>query len=213
MTRAETMAVLTGLLVTVAMAGGCASTGYQKAGKASDQMGDLKAELERGKVQIDATTAALNNLTKATDPQAAYKAYEKELKKTQDQAKRVDQRAHEMRKRGAEYFKQWEEQVAALGSDELRRRATERREELTAAFQKISEASEALDEAYEPFMADLVDIENYLSADLTPQSIQLISDLIEQAVQEAAVVNQRVDDVIKQIDDTVAKFGAGAPQS
>jgi len=213
MTRTGTMSVLTGLLVSIALAAGCASTGYQKAGKTSNQMGDLKAELERGKAQIDATTAALNNLAKATDVHAAYKTYEKELKKTQEQAKRVDQRAHEMRKRGAEYFKKWEEQVAELGSDELRRRATERRDELTAAFKKISEASEALDEAYEPFMADLVDIENYLSADLTPQSIKLISDLLEQAAQEAAVVNQRVDDVIKQIDDTVAKFGAGAPQS
>jgi hypothetical protein len=176
-------------------------------------MGDLKAELERGKVQIDTTTAALNNLTQATDPRIAFKAYEKELKKTQDHAKRVDDRAREMRKKGAEYFKAWEQQVAELGSDELRRRATERRAELTAAFQKISEASEALDEAYEPFMADLVDIEKFLAADLTPQSIALISDLLEQAAQEAAVVNQRVDDVIKQIDDTVAKFGAGAPQS
>jgi hypothetical protein len=211
MNRYRTMTALGALLIAVTMVGGCASSGYQKAGQTSDQMGSLKTELERGKVQVDATTVALNNLAQATDAQAAFKAYEKELKKTQDQAKRVDDRARDMRKRGAEYFKKWEEQTAELGSEDLRRRAGERREELVKAFEKISKAMEAADEAYEPFIADLLDIQKFLAADLTPQSISMIGDLIEEAVKEAGVVNERIDDVIKQIDDTVATFGSSAP--
>ena len=56
-------------------------------------------------------------------------------------------------------------------------------------------------------MDDLTDIETFLSADLTPAGISTISDVIKKAGQDAAVVNKRIDAVIQQIDDTVAKFG------
>jgi hypothetical protein len=113
-----------------------------------------------------------------------------------------------MRKRGADYFKAWEKQLNELGSEELRRRAAERRAELLTAFERISEAFEALDEAYEPFMADLTDIETFLATDLTPQSISMIADVIKEANGEAAVVNKHIDAVVRQIDDTVGRFSA-----
>ena len=79
-----------------------------------------------------------------------------------------------------------------------------------AAFEGISEASQALKDAYGPFMVDLTDIDTFLATDLSPQSISLISDTIKKAAKDGAVVIKRIDDVIKEIDDTVMKFGGGA---
>ena len=59
-------------------------------------------------------------------------------------------------------------------------------------------------------MTDLTDIDTFLSTDLSPQSIALISDTIKKAGKDATVVTRRVDDVIKQIDDTVKRFGVDA---
>jgi ABC-type Fe3+-citrate transport system substrate-binding protein len=208
MNRTKIALVLTGLLVAAVMEAGCASSsGYKQADRTSDQMGELRDELDKGKTQISETITALNELQSTSNPAAAFESYRKELKATDALAQRVRKRADEMRKKGAEYFKAWEKQLEELSSDDLRRRASERRTELLAAFDRISEASQALKEAYGPLMDDLTDIETFLSADLTPAGINTISDVIKKAGQDAAVVNKRIDEVIQQIDDTVAKFG------
>jgi len=208
MNRKKIVLVVTGLLVAAVMAVGCASSsGYKQADRTSDQMGGLRSELDKGKTQISKTITALNDLQGTSNPAAAFESYRKELKATDALAQRVRKRADEMRKKGAEYFKAWEKQLEELSSDDLRRRASERRTELLAAFDRISEASQALSEAYGPLMDDLTDIETFLSVDLTPAGINTISDVIKKAGKDAAVVNKRIDDVIEQIDDTVAKFG------
>jgi ABC-type Fe3+-citrate transport system substrate-binding protein len=208
MNRTKTVLVVTGLLVAVVMAAGCASSsGYKQADRTSDQMGGLREGLDEGKTQISETITALNDLQSTSNVAAAFESYRKELKATEALAQRVRKRADEMRKKGAEYFKAWEQQLEELSSDELRGRASERRTELLAAFDRISEASQALTEAYGPLMDDLRDIATFLSADLTPAGINTISDVIKKAGKDAAVVNKRIDDVIEQIDDTVAKFG------
>ncbi|MHC4769552.1 MAG: DUF2959 family protein [Planctomycetota bacterium] len=208
MKRTKIALVLTGLFVTAVLEAGCASSsGYKQADRTSDQMGTLRDELDKGKTQISETINALNDLESTANSAAAFESYRKELRATEAQAQRVRKRADDMRKKGAEYFKNWEQQLEEFSSDDLRRRASERRTELLAAFDRISEASQALTEAYEPFMDDLTDIETFLAADLTPAGINAISDVIKKADQDAAVVNRRIDEVIRQIDDTVARFG------
>jgi len=198
-------------LISAAVAGGCASSGYQQAGKTSDQMGSLKDELEKGANQIDATIASLNGLVGAADLLKAFKAYSTEVKKLDAQAKRVGKTADEMEKKGGSYFAAWEKKTANISNVQMRAKAEERRAALVASFDRIGEAYGKLDDTYPALMADLKDIESFLSSDLTGGSVHAISDQMDQSGTDAETVKAAIADVIQVIDDVVREFGEKAP--
>jgi len=198
-------------LFAAAVAGGCASSGYQQAGKTSDQMGSLKVELEKGANQIDATIASLNGLVGAADLPKAFKAYSTEVNKLDAQAKRVGKTADEMEKKGGAYFAAWEKKTANISNVQMRAKAAERRAALTASFERIGEAYGKLDDSYPALMADLKDIESFLSSELTGDSVDAISDQMDKSGTDAETVKAAIVDVTQVIDDVVREFGRQAP--
>jgi uncharacterized membrane protein len=71
-------------------------------------------------------------------------------------------------------------------------------------FEDLNPAFQSTREAFVSLMAGLEDIRNYLSVDLSPNGIQAISDM----VQEAQTHNQAVDDGIATIKQELGEFAA-----
>ena len=194
--RMATLAVLAALLA------GCATSGYQKAETATTSMSQLRQELLAGKQQIDGTLGALDRLVgqPSLDLRAGYDAFRREVSLMDRQAKRTRNRADSMWKSGQAYLDAWDSEMAAYATAAVRQRSEERRAEVIRDYQMLSRMMLATRDAFQPFMADVADIERALSTDLTRSGIATVVPIAEKAFTDGDFVKRRIDQVLGQLD-------------
>lgn len=194
---------------------GCGGSGYNKADRSSSHIEEFRKELLAAKAQIGTMMDAVNQVssTADSDPRLAYETFQKELKNTERQAKRVQSRAEAIRKAGISYFKTWEAEYEKMASDEMKASFEKRKAELSAKYQKISEYSQQVDTDYKAFMKDVNDIQLSLGMDLTPKGIESVAGFIEKATADSKVVQDHIDQFIPVIDQVSAALSARTQQN
>jgi chromosome segregation ATPase len=207
MTMSSPIRVLSSTLVLMTLAGallagGCASSGTQRASGASTSMSDLRTELTSAKTQVGETTAALGALPSpaTTDLSAAFATYQNELRDLEAVAQRARDRANAMRTRVQEYYDNWEEELEGISSESIRELSEQRRQAAVEAFDKINAAAQELRDAYDLFVTDLRDISTFLENDLNPTGVAAISEMITKANEDGKVVNGHIDAMIAELD-------------
>jgi hypothetical protein len=208
------------LVPTIALAAlmiivlGCETTGTQRTSSATTSMGRLENMLEDGKVQIDATLAALNTVrrsfvTDEIEPLKAFKDYQSELNRLESTAANIRNQAQEMRTRAKAHYDAWEAELEALSNEELQARGSARRQQILDAFERINEASQRGRDRFDPMMSDLRDVEVVLSNDLSPAGVESLHDLMDEANGDAMTVKRAIDDIIAEIRNVRSMMGAG----
>lgn len=189
---------------------GCATTGQQRAAKATSSMRDTKDELVLTKEQIRATMASLNSLVgqPGTDLGTQYKQFVKEVKSTDKQAKKLRDHADTMNAQSGSYFEAWDKDLETIQNPDIRKRSEERRAAAFDSYKKIDTAMQSANEALDPFLADLRDIQRYLGNDLTAAGIAAISDVVKKADANATTVQERIDAVVAEIDRVSAEMSS-----
>jgi chromosome segregation ATPase len=164
----------------------------------------LKADLTQSKSEIDRLLGTLGMLTSPNTPPSAlrptYDAYADQLARMTQRAEQMKREAEQMRDAQAAYFARWEAKAAQIDNPSVRASAEARKSRLRSAQDRITSASLAARDAYEPFMRDLQDVRKYLGAELTPTSVQMLGDVDKKATADGAVVKQRIDAVIAELD-------------
>lgn len=196
--------VLLCLLALVAI--GCASRGYQQASTTASNISKLKAELEAAKERVDTSVAALDKVVAANDPAEPYEEFVRAVARLDGQANTIRAQADAVRSAGATYFKEWEAKLAAFASDEMRQLSEARREDLMKALDEVNSVSQATKEAYEPFMADLSDIQQFLGLDLSTASVSAIGDKVTKVKDDAGNVQAAIDELVKTLEDLSGKL-------
>ena len=99
--------------------------------------------------------------------------------------------------------------AAAIESPSLRERSEERLKTTKASYAEIGDVGAKAADMYGPFMKALQDQITYLASDLNPQSIASLKP-------DATKLNERADELIKSIDNTIytanTNIGALRPQ-
>lgn len=187
------------------LAAGCSSSGKpaKQSTKAVEGLSTMRTRVIKAKDQINATVAAMNQLSGSRNLQSDYRTFAKALSDTESQAKRARSRVEEMNKRSSQYIAQWEKEMSQVSSPELRAAAEERRQRVRQNFDEVSTAAQSVREAYEPFIQDLRDINKTLGLDLTPAGVQSARPAINKANADAETLNQRLDDLIEDLDRVI----------
>jgi hypothetical protein len=164
----------------------------------------FKAELIQGNADIDKVLATLGKLTDPQTPPAelrsTFDAYSDQLARMTQRSEQLRREAEQMRDSRAAYFAKWEEKAAEIDNPSIRASVEARKARLRAAHDRITTGALAARDAYEPFMRDLQDVRKYLAADLSPSSVQMLGDVGKKANTEGAVVKQRVNAVVAELD-------------
>ena len=142
--------------------------------------------------------------TAATDPRKAFKEFDKAVPRTDDAAKKAKKRAEDMRERGQAYFKEWERELAGVNNPEIRKLAEERKAKLQTTFDSIKGFMEPARDQFNTWLADLKDLQKYLSNDLTIAGVDAAKGLIGKAKTEGQGVQQSMDKVIAELNTIVA---------
>jgi hypothetical protein len=121
-----------------------------------------------------------------------------------------------MRDARATYFAKWEAKNAEIDNPAIRASAEARQARLRAAHERITTASLAARDAYEPFMKDLNDIRKFLATEVSPQSTAMMADATRKANADGAVVKRKIDAVTAELDAVIGATGntggTGGPQ-
>jgi len=179
---------------------------YKQADKTGASIAEFRDEILNVKKEVDATVTALDKVvtTAATDPRKAFQAFDKGVPRVDDAAKKAKKRADDMKARGQAYFKDWEKDLGEVSNPEIRKLAEERKAKLQASFDSIKTFMEPARDQFTTWLANLKDLQTYLSNDLTIGGIDAAKELIGKAKTNGQAVQQSLDKVIAELNTIVA---------
>ncbi len=182
------------------------AAGYKMADKVGASIAEFRDEILNIKKAVDGTVAALDKVvaTAATDPRKAFQDFDKTVPELDSAAKKAKTRAEDMKARGQAYFKDWEKELAGVKNPEIQQLAAERKAKLQATFDSIKGFMEPARDQFNTWLADLKDLQKYLSNDLTIGGIDAAKELIGKTKTEGQAVQQSMDKVIAELNTIVA---------
>jgi len=182
------------------------AAGYKLADKVGVGIADCRDEIVDVKKAVDATMVALSKIVAdaATDPRKAFKDFDKSVPKIDSAANKARKRAQDMREKGKAYFEQWEKDLGQVSDPEIRKLAEERKVKLQSTFADIKTSLDPARDQFNAWLANLKDLQKYLSQDLTINGIDAAKDLIGKSKMEGAAVQQTLDKVISELNTVVA---------
>lgn len=201
------------LTVALAISSGCASKGnYEKGASAGAGLQEAADKLTIGKGKIDTTLTALNDLVNSSqgDLEPKYKKFSASVNDLQTSAQHVNAAVKEMRDKGNEYFKAWDQQAAAIKNEDIKARSTERKAEMQKKFMDIKRSYILAGDAFKPFMADLKDIQTALGTDLTTGGLGAVKGAVEKANKNAVPLKASVDELATHFKDLGVAMSAAA---
>src|SRR5262245_25965501 len=190
--QAAVLSVLIGLA-------GCSSgnKSYEQGMKTGSNLQELARKIEAAEKQIDTTLSQADALVNApgTNPRKQFDQYRKSLDTLESQAADIRDLANDMNKRADAYFAQWEKDVAEIKNEEIKNVTAQRRNERMAQFNGVRSHFAQVRDAFKPFLADLQDIEQALSVELTPGSMEALKPFVTRAREDAVPLEKALDDL------------------
>lgn len=209
--KTKTLVLCTLLLGTLVWLAGCATSGTKLATKTTNTMQTVEADYRQAALQIDATKASLEDLMNPgqTNLKTAFATYSRNVENMESIGKQLDNHSQKMTARGNDYFAEWEKQGATYTNPQIRELSEQRRLEMREAYMKIPEASVGVRASLKAYLADIRDIQKYLSNDLTPQGVQAIKPIAERAVKDGENLREDVRPVLAAIDHVRTEMAQG----
>jgi len=180
------------LALTAAIAAGCASTGNDRAASTAKSLAKSSDMILVGNALIDQTLAALNDLVSNPNPdlRKQFDTFNSSVSDLNSIDKDVTSKSEEMKTEGADYFANWDKEIAQIQNEDIRHRSQARKQEVAANFARISQHYDETKTAFEPFMSDLHDVQKFLSTDLTAGGLVSIKDIAAKATRDAVPLKE-----------------------
>lgn len=172
------------LAVAVLLLSGCASnSGYHKADDTSSTIQRTAQEVHKGNGQIDSALFALSSLVNspAADLKPQFEKYKTAVTKLESLSDDVNTRAADMQAQGNAYFRNWDAELAKIQNEDIRSRSTDRKNAVSARFDRVRSSYVQTKSSFAPFLSDLKDIRTALSTDLTTGGVASIRSTANRA--------------------------------
>jgi hypothetical protein len=204
-------AAVLAVLALAATAGAQSDEGVKQAERLVKASGNTVKAIGDTKVQLMKTMDVYNSLfaDDAENRRKIYNNIQKEMENTEKRRVKIREEAAKMNAEADTLFKDWANSVAAIESPDLRKRSEERLNATKASYAEIGTVGQKAGDLYGPFMKALQDQITYLGHDLNPEAVASLKP-------DAAKLNEKADQLIRSIDDTIAtsnkNIGALRPQ-
>lgn len=167
------------VLTTSLFYAGCASSGYQQAGKTSTSLQETAKGIDQALLPLDNVVATLADLVNNPQPDITqqFKKYSAAVTKLESLSDDVRDHAAAMRAQGTAYFKNWDLELAKIQNEDIHSRSLDRKNAVAAHFEQVRVSYAQTSTEFAPFMSDLKDIRTALATDLTTGGIASIKDL------------------------------------
>ena len=195
-----TLAVI--LFISMAVIKGCSTTGVQRSEKATTTMQTVDSDIQLILVQLDITASSLNELTKSGQPDVkkAFDLFTDNSSKIVKMEKEFSKHADEMKSRGKEYFSEWQKDGSKYQNQQIQELSEQRRSELSEIYSAIAFNSIGVKEAFKTYVSDIMEIQNFLSNDLTPKGIDAIASTSQNVIRDGDNLKTSIKNVQTAIE-------------
>jgi len=210
--RRHSLAIITTLmLATASFLGGCATTGQDRSVKTSNSIRDVDKEIRKFIVQLDDTSASLDNLVRPgqSDLKKTFKTYSNKLENLDSEGKRLIKRIDEMKAHSKEYFAEWEKQGDTFTNADIRELSDQRRVKLAEIYAQVPAAAVGIKGSYNEYLTELKEIQKYLSNDLTAEGIVGVTPIANKSVQNLGALKADFKPVLTALDEINAELYSG----
>lgn len=189
-------------LIIAAIIGACSSTGMERSEKTSNTMETMDKDIKIVIAQLEITGASLEALMRPNQQEIkkAYDSFKANVSKMEDKEKDFIKHADEMKKRGKEYFAEWEKEGNEYKNPRIQQLSEQRRDELGSIYNRIAANSVGVKEAYRIYLSDIREMQIYLSNDLTSRGIETISPVSRKIVNDGDNLKYSLINLQRAID-------------
>jgi hypothetical protein len=193
-------------VVGAVLLSGCASTSDKKVQQRNSNIVALRNDLISVKRAADSTVTALNIVVEEadSDPTKAFESFSKSLAKLDSAVVTIKTRAQELKTQNEAILKVWEAELKEVENVEVHKLAEARRAKLKEAFAKISPLIAQAKADFEPFTANVHDLQKYLNNDLTLGGIDAAKPLIARTVANGRAVQTSLEALIAEMNTAAA---------
>lgn len=176
------------MIITSIIIEGCTLTGMQRSENTTTTMETLDNDIKIVINQLDITGASLEAIMRPNqqDIKKTYDAFKENVSKMESKEKDFIKHADEMKKRGKEYFAEWEKDRNQYKNQQIQALSAQRRNDLETIYGRIAENSVGVKEAYRIYLSDLREMQLYLSNDLTSNGIDAISPVSNKIISDGS---------------------------
>ena len=164
--------------------------------------------------QLDKTLASLNNLV--TQPQAdlrpQYKDFAANVAAVQSAAKDLAAARSKIAADQTDFFAKWDQQIAQMQNQDIKALSQSRRDEVARNLTTIKTSYAQTDMAFKPFLADLSDVQKYLSVDLTTAGLAAIKGPVAKTGQDAVPLKASLTKLAGDFKTLGASMSSVSPQ-
>lgn len=202
------------LAAALAALAGCASNGHQKSEATAEGLQNSADRIAKAQTTREATLAALNDLVENPQPdlRPQFKKFVSSLNTWQSQVRDVESKSASMQAKGAAYFEKWDLELAKIQNEDIRKRSVARKEVVAKQFDKIRMAYAEVDKTRRPLMADLIDIQTALNADLTRAGLDAVKPVVKKANKDAEPLGLAAAKLVEEFKILGLAMSAVAPQ-
>lgn len=189
------------LIVTLSLAAPAALA--QKAAEAAEDRQGFRDSVVQIRGQIDTTLQALNKYVESQDASArksALKSYTSEVNAMGKQVDKTRDYAKKMEERGHAYFKEWEKKMKGVTNEELVASANERRTALQAQYETIENGIAQAKETSSKFWQNLQDLQKFFTSDQSADAITTSAKLVESVNADGKTIQGYIDEIVKAVD-------------
>jgi uncharacterized protein YoxC len=177
--------------------------GYEKRDILVDRVEDARDEQEQAKTQF---TSALDQFKavidfEGDDLEAMYKELDKGYKKSKDAASDVGDKIDSVESVAKALFEEWEEELNAYNSEELRAISAKRLDETRSRYEQLIGAMERAEATIPPVLSSMQDQVLFLKHNLNAQAIASIQGTAEGIQKD---IQSLITEMQKSIDEANA---------
>ena len=192
-------------VASVIAVAGCASKSYDKGTMASVATDSAAAQVATVSTKVTDTLGALNGLAfkPEGDLRKQFDKFNSAVKDLQVAANDLDAKVAVMQAQGQAYLDNWNNQLAAISSEEIRNLSAQRKATVTTNLATAVYSYELTKGALQPFLLDLRDIQTYLNNDLTASGVAAIKATVAKTKADAVPLR----DSIKKLRSDFSELG------
>jgi hypothetical protein len=113
-----------------------------------------------------------------------------------------------MQERREDYRQEWEKEMEAVSSPEIKAHMLQRQQEVRRTLERAQPPLQEARETFPPFLTNLQDIERMLSVDLSRSGVESATPIARKAVDEGNTIMGALDTLISVLTDVKAKVSA-----
>ncbi len=201
-------------LATALVVAGCASTaGYNQGNLTGAKITSTSDQIAALPGQLDKTLASLNTLVNQpqADLQPQYKDFTANVTAVQSAVKVIAAARTKIATEQTAYFAKWDQEIAKIQNQDIKALSQSRRDQVAQNLSALKTSYAQTDMTLKPFLADIQDVQNYLSVDLTAAGIAAIKGPVAKANQDAVPLKASLTELAADFKTLGTSMSSAAP--